>query len=558
MLRYASLLTVLLIAACGPSDRLDVILEGGWVVDGSGNPGYRADVGVRGDRIIVIGSLGNVDARRRIDVTDLIVAPGFIDMLGWSEIRVLADGRAASKITQGITTEVTGEGTSVAPQTQATIAEDAEYHASLGVTIDWLDLDGYFEHFERSGSTINLATFVGATQVRRIVLGDEDRAPSPEELQRMTALVESAMMQGALGISTSLVYAPAFYASTDELIALARTARQYGGVYATHVRNEGAAMDDALDEALTVAREAHIPVEIWHIKRAGRENWGDMGRMLARIDSARAAGIDITADLYPYQAGAAPLSASIPQWAHEGGSDSLIARLGNLAMRASMRAEITGPSAGIQNFYRDAGGGAGVLASGIFADSLKYLEGKSIQQIAAIWGVDPEEALFDLLIKDDANTGAIYFMMQESDVREAIQAPWTSFCTDFGAVGPDGVLSRDKVHPRVYGSFPRILGRYVREHRLISLEEAVRKMTSLPAQRVGLLERGILRPGMAADIAVFDAQTIIDRATFEDPHQLSEGMLYVLVNGQLAVDDGQITDARPGRGLRGPGWIADR
>jgi len=556
MLRRVGLLAALSIAACVPGDRLDIILEGGWVVDGSGNPAYRADVGVRGDRIVLIGNLGDTDAKRRIDVAGLTVAPGFIDMLGWSEIRILADGRAASKITQGITTEITGEGTSVAPQTSSTIAEDAEYHESLGVTIDWLDLDGYFNTFERSGSTINLATFVGATQVRMIVLGNEDRDPGPDELQRMTALVDTAMMQGALGISSSLVYAPAFYASTGELVALARAARRHGGIYATHLRNEGIAMDEALDEAFSIARDADTPVEIWHIKRAGRENWGDMGRMLARIDSARAAGIDVTADLYPYQAGAAPLSASIPQWAHEGGSNSLIARLSDPATRTAIRTEITGPSMGIQNFYRDAGGGGGVLASGILADSLKDLEGKSIQQIAAIWGVDPVDALFDLLIKDEANTGAIYFMMQESDVREAVQAPWTSFCTDFGAVGPDGVLSHDKVHPRVYGSFPRILGRYVREHRLISLEDAVRKMTSLPAQRVGLLDRGILRPGMAADIAVFDARTIIDRATFEDPHQLSEGMLFVLVNGEVVVDGGEITDARPGRGLRGPGWIS--
>lgn len=556
MLRRVGLLAALSIAACFPGDRLDIILEGGWVVDGAGNPAYRADVGVRGDRIVIIGNLGNTDAKRRIDVADLTVAPGFIDMLGWSEIRILADGRAASKITQGITTEITGEGTSVAPQTSATIAQDAEYYESLGVTVDWLDLDGYFRQFERSGSAINLATFVGATQVRAIVLGNEDRAPGPDELQRMTALVDTAMIQGALGVSSSLVYAPAFYASTEELVALARVARRHGGIYATHLRNEGVAMDEALDEAFSIARDANTPVEIWHIKRAGSENWGDMGRMLARIDSARAAGIDVTADLYPYQAGAAPLSASIPQWAHEGGSDSLLARLSDPATRTAIRAEITGPSLGIQNFYRDAGGGGGVLASGILADSLKDLEGKSIQQIAAIWGVDPEDALFDLLIKDEANTGAIYFMMRESDVREAIQAPWTSFCTDFGAVGPDGVLSHDKVHPRVYGSFPRILGRYVREHRLISLEDAVRKMTSLPAQRVGLLDRGILRPGMAADIAVFDARTIIDRATFEDPHQLSEGMLYVLVNGELVLDGGEITDARPGKGLRGPGWIS--
>ena len=556
MLKRLILILVLTGMACGPSDRLDIILENGWVVDGTGNPRFRADVGVRGDRVAAIGHLADVPARRRVDVSGLVVAPGFIDMLGWSDIKLLADGRAVSKITQGITTEITGEGTSVAPHSTATIEEDADYYARLGVVVDWRDLDGYFARFERSSSAINLASFVGATQVRKVVLGDADRAPTPDELAQMVALVDSAMLQGALGVSTSLVYAPAFYASTDELVGLAQAAQRHGGVYATHLRNEGAGMDAALDEALAIAEAANIPVEIWHLKRAGEENWGDMTRMLARLDSARAVGIDITADLYPYQAGAASLGASIPQWAHEGGTDSLITRLRDPAARDRIRVEITGPSMGIQNFYRDAGGANGVLVAGVFVDSLEYLEGKSIRQVASIWGVSPEDALFDLLIKDAANTGAIYFMMQESDVREAIRAPWTSFCTDYGAVAPDGILSTDQVHPRVYGSFPRVLGRYVREHKLLTLELAVRKMTSLAAQRVGLFDRGLLRPGLAADIVVFDAERIIDRATFEDPHRVSDGMRYVLVNGVLVVDDAQVTAARPGRALRGPGWTS--
>ncbi len=554
MLKHIALLLVCAGAACAPSDRLDVVLENGWVVDGTGNPRFRADIGVKDDRITAIGRLTDTPARRRVDVSGLAVAPGFIDMLGWSDIKLLADGRGVSKITQGITTEITGEGTSVAPQSDATIEEDADYYERLGVVVDWRDFDGYFARFERSGSAINLASFVGATQVRKLVLGDADRAPNSDELSQMAALVDSAMRQGALGVSTSLVYAPAFYASTDELVALAKAAGRHGGLYATHLRNEGAGMDAALDEALAIARAADIPVEIWHLKRAGEESWGDMPRMLARLDSARAAGVDITADLYPYQAGAASLGASIPQWVHEGGTDSLLARLRDPAHRDRIRAEITGPSAGVQNFYRDAGGANGVLVSGVFVDSLEYLEGKSIRQVAGIWGMSPEDALFDLLIKDAANTSAIYFMMQESDVRDAIRALWTSFCTDYGAVAPDGILSTDQVHPRVYGSFPRVLGRYVREHRLLSLELAIRKMTSLPAQRVGLFDRGLLRPGLAADIVVFDPASIIDRATFEDPHRVSEGVRYVLVNGIMVVDDAQVTDARPGRGLRGPGW----
>jgi dihydroorotase/N-acyl-D-amino-acid deacylase len=551
-------LTVVALSACAPGDRLDVVLESGWIVDGTGNPRYRADIGIRGDRIVAIGHLAERSSRRRIDVSGLIVAPGFIDMLGWSDIKLLVDGRAASKITQGITTEITGEGTSVAPQTEATIAEDAEYYASLGVTVDWRDLDGYFQRLEDTGSAINIATFVGATQIRKIVLGNEDRAPSQDEMARMVTLVDSAMRQGALGLSTSLVYAPAFYATTAELVALARAASRYGGIYATHLRNEGAGLDAALDEALAIARTADIPVEIWHLKRAGRESWGDMVRVLARIDSARASGIDVTADVYPYQASATGLAASIPQWAHEGGTAAMVGRLRDPAARRRIRADMLNPSPGTESFFRGAGGAAGVLVAGVLADSLKYLEGTTVMQIAALWGTDPIDALFDVVIKDNGNTGAIYFSMSEDDVRAAVGTWWTSFCTDYGAVAPDGILSRDKVHPRVYGSFPRILGRYVREYRLLRLEEAVRKMTSLPAQRVGLRDRGVLRPQMAADITVFDERTIIDHATFEEPHQLSEGVRYVLVNGEVVLEDGQLTAARPGRGLRGPGWIGPR
>jgi dihydroorotase/N-acyl-D-amino-acid deacylase len=543
----------LVLAACG-GDRFDVLIENGWVVDGAGNARYRADVGVVDGRIAAIGQLSDASARSRIDASGLIVAPGFIDMLGWSELKLLADGRALSKISQGITTEVTGEGTSVAPQTPETIAEDAEYHASLGVTVDWTDLDGYFRRLEASGSTLNVATFVGATQIRKIVLGNEDRAPTEWELQRMAALVDSAMMRGALGISSSLVYAPAFYATTAELVALARAAARHGGIYATHLRNEGAGFDEAFEEAVRIASAAEIPVEIWHLKRAGDDNWGDMARVLQRIDSARAAGLDITADVYPYQASATGLAASIPQWAHEGGTDSLIARLRDPTARARVRAELTRGTGSAESFYRGAGGARGVLVAGVLADSLEYLEGKTVASIAALWGMDPIDALFDLVIKDRANTGAIYFSMSEVDVRAAIAYPWTSFCTDFGAVAPDGILSQDQVHPRVYGSFARILGRYVREHGLLHLEEAIRKMTSLPAQRVGLLDRGLLRPGMAADVVVFDPDSIIDVATFEDPHQLSRGVQYVVVNGEIVLSDGEITPARPGRGLRGPGW----
>jgi dihydroorotase/N-acyl-D-amino-acid deacylase len=549
-----ALIAAAALAACLPGDRYDVVIRNGWIIDGTGNPRFLGDVAVKNGRVAAIGRLGDVRAERTVDAAGLVVSPGFIDMLGWSDFKVLADGRAASKVTQGITTEVTGEGASVAPQTDATIAEDAEYHASLGIAVDWRDLDGYFQRLEESGSAINVASFVGATQVRMVVLGNDDREPTAEELQHMVALVDSAMMQGALGVSTSLVYAPAFYASTEELIALAQAASEHGGVYATHLRDEGLRIDPAIEEALAVGRAANIPVEIWHLKRAGSPNWGDMQRVLAKLDSARAAGIDVTANLYPYVASATSLDASIPQWAHEGGDSVMIERLRDPVERARIRADMLTPAGDAESFYRGAGGAAGVMVAGVLADSLRYLEGRTLAHIAAEWGVDPVDALFDIVVRDNGNTGAIYFSMTESDVRDAVSHWWTSFCTDFGAVATDGILSEDRVHPRVYGSFPRILGRYVRQYGLLSLESAIRKMTSLPAQRVGLTDRGILRPGMAADVVVFDPNTIIDRATFEEPHQYSEGIRYVLVNGELVLDDGRITDRRPGRGLRGPGW----
>jgi N-acyl-D-amino-acid deacylase len=552
--RLVVVLALLGAACAGGPPEYDVVLRHGWIVDGTGNPRYRGDVAITGDRVTAVGRVIPGRGRREIDATALVVAPGFIDMLGWSDVRLLADGRAVSKITQGITTEITGEGTSVGPQTDATFAEDSAYRASIGVTAAWRDLDGYFRALEQAGSTINVASFVGATQVRKVVLGDEDRAPTPAELARMVALVDTSMQQGAVGLSTALVYAPAFYASTDELVALARAAAARGGIYATHLRDEGRRIDDALDEAFRIGAVAGLPVEIWHLKRAGRDSWGDMGRILARIDSARASGLEVAANVYPYHASATSLDASIPQWAHAGGVAAMIARLRDPADRARIRADMEHPPGGGESFLRGAGGADGVLVSSVLADSLKYLEGRTLADIAAARGRDPIETLFDIVAADGANTGAIYFSMSEDDVRTAAAQWWVSFCTDYGAVAPDGPLSTSSVHPRVYGSFTRVLGRYVREAGLLPLEAAIRKMTSLPAEGVGLTDRGVLAPGFAADVTVFDPVTVIDRATFERPHQVSAGVRYVFVNGVAVVDDGQVTAARPGRGLRGPGW----
>lgn len=555
-------LALALLAGCGTVVRdgataggpYDVLLRGGWIVDGTGNPAYRGDVAVAGDRIAAIGWLPRAEARETLDVSGLVVAPGFIDMLGQSETEVLIDNRVLSKVTQGVTTEVTGEGGSVAPLTDALVALDSAYLRRYRLDVDWRDLDGYFHRLERTGSAVNLATFVGATQVRRVVIGDVNRPATADELARMAALVDTAMRQGALGLSSSLIYAPAIYASTAELVALARAARRHGGVYATHLRNEGERIDDALDEAFRIAREAEIPVEIWHLKVAGRANWGRMPHVLARIDSARAAGIDVTADQYSYIASATSLAASIPAWAHDGGRDSLLARLREPATRRAIRDSILRGVARNELMYRGAGGADGILVASVYADSMRHLQGKRVGEIARLRGADPLETLFDLLVADSARTGAIYFSMNETDLQAAMARDWVAVNTDHSGVAPDGPFADIRPHPRSYGSFTRILGRYVREHRLLTLEQAVRKMTSLAAQRVGLQDRGLLRAGSFADITVFDPATVIDRATFADPHQPSVGIVHVLVNGRAVLRDGVMTDARPGRGLRGPGY----
>jgi len=554
------LLFLLFLTACGsgtPAEKgdgpYDLILKGGWIVDGSGNPRYQGDVAIRGDRIAAAGFLGSSVARETLDVSGLVVAPGFIDMLGQSETSVLVDNRVLSKISQGITTEVTGEGGSVAPLTDLLVVDDSAWMKKYGVQEDWRDLNGYFAHLARTGSTVNIATFVGATQVRLAVVGKQDRHATPGELARMVALVDTAMQQGALGVSTALEYAPAIYAPTEEVIALAKAARRRGGVYATHMRNEGGQIDQSLDETFRIAREAAIPAEIWHLKVSGRRNWGRMPHVLARIDSARAAGLDVTADQYPYLAGATSLDASVPAWAHSGGNDSMIARLRDPAIRARLRAELLAPPQITDRFYRATEGPQGVIVFP-FEDSLHYLQGKRLSEIAAQRRRDPIETMFDLIIADHARSGAIYFIMSEADVQAALQHWWVAVNTDASGVAPDGPFGREGTHPRAYGSFTRILGRYVRDEKLMSLEFAVRKMTSLAAQRVGLTDRGLVRPGMFADITIFNPATVIDRATFEKPHQTSVGIEYVLVNGQIVLRTGQMTSARPGRGLRGPGY----
>jgi len=554
------LVFLLLLIGCGsgtPASRsdgpYDLILKGGWIVDGSGNPRYRGDVGIRGDRIAAVGFLGAAGARETLDVSGLVVAPGFIDMMGQSEINVLIDNRVLSKVTQGITTEVTGEGGSVAPLTATLVAADSDAMKKWHYREDWRDLNGYFAQLERQKSALNIATFVGATQVRLAVMGNENRDPTAAELAHMVAIVDTLMEQGALGVWTALEYAPASYSKTDELIALARAASRHGGIYASHMRDEGQHIDDALNEVFRIAKEANIPAEVSHLKLSGRRSWGQMPRVLAKIDSARAAGLDVTADQYPYIRAATSLDASIPTWAESGGWDSLLIRLRDPVTRARLRNEILNPIT--ESFYVAAGGGAGVLITGTFQDSLRYMQGKTVAEIAAARHRDPVETVFDIVLAEQGHrTDAVYAIMDEPDVQAAMKQWWVSVNTDFGGVAPDGPLGTQSAHPRAYGTFPRILGHYSRDLKLFPLEFAVRKMTSLAAQRVGLTDRGLVRPGMFADITVFNPATVLDRATFEQPHQTSVGIEYVLVNGETVLKKGQLTSARPGRGLRGPGY----
>jgi dihydroorotase/N-acyl-D-amino-acid deacylase len=534
----------------------DVVFAGGTVVDGTGSPGRRADVGISGDRIVAIGDLSGRSAQRTIDATGLVIAPGFIDMLGWSQFTILVDNRGVSKVTQGVTTEITGEGWSPAPVNPNTIRDDSAQFAAWNLTVDWRDFDGYFRRLERSGTPFNMASFVGATTVRKYVIGDGDRAPTPEELARMVALVDTAMQQGALGVSTSLIYAPASYAKTPELIALARAAGRHGGVYASHIRSEGDAIRGALEEAFTIGRQAHLPVEIWHLKVSGRANWGRMPGILRLLEAQRRAGRRVGANSYPYTASATGLDATIPNWVKAGGKDSEVVRLRDPAIRARVRREMVGRNGREENMSRAAGGLSGVLVLGVLDPSLRRYQGRRINEIAAAEHKDPYEALFDLIVADKANTGAAYFSMNENDVRRAVATPWLGVGMDFGATAADGPLSAEMPHPRAYGTFPRILGHYVRELHALSLEAAVRKMTGVAAERMGLRERGILREGYFADITVFDPRTVADRATFEHPTQTAAGIRWVMVNGRFTLDEGRLTSERPGKALRGPGWRA--
>jgi len=546
------LLTPVVLFAVDPA--FDIVITNGHIIDGSGSPWYSGDIGIRDGRIHAIGNLAAAARKKTIDAHGKVVAPGFIDMLGQSETTVLVDPRLPSKIYQGITTEITGEGGSAAPLNDAIIQSDRQGYDHYKVNPDWRTFRQYFTRLEKQGIGINMASFVGATQVRRMVLGEADVQPTADQLNQMKALVREAMQDGAVGVSTSLMYAPAPYAKTEELIALASQVSAFGGVYASHIRDEGDHAIEAIDEAARIGREAHIPVEIWHFKASGKNNFGRMPELIARVNKFRAEGIDIEADTYAYTAWANGMSAFIPPWAHDGGDAKLIERLKDPATRARIRKEMETPGSFLNNEWQEMTGPDGVIIASVLNPALRQYQGKRLSEVARMLNKDPMDTLFDLVIDDNAFTEVAVFGMSEPDVTLALQQPWVSVDNDSEGTSPEGILGEDHPHPRAYGTFPRILRKYVREEKKLTLEDAIRKFSALPAQRMRLTDRGVLKQGMWADVVVFDPETVRDLATFDNPKQFSQGMEYVLVNGVAVIEEGKMTGKLPGKVLRGQGF----
>ena len=538
---HLALLVALSLSA--PPERYDVILENGHIVDGTGAPWFRGDVAIRGDRIQAVGDLHGAVAKERIDVHEHVIAPGFIDMLGQSGLNLLVDPRAESKIRQGITTELAGEGRSVAPMSRGLVLEFQLDRRPPRV--DWTDLAGYWKRFRAAKPAINMGTIVGAAQVRALVMGMGDEAPTPMQLLRMQVEVRKQMRQGAFGLGSALEYPPGRYATTEEVIALAQAAAGWGGFYATHIRDEGDGVLEALEEAIRIGQRARIPVNIWHLKVRGKHNFGRMVDVAKRIERARAEGVDIAANVYPYLAGMNDLTADLPGWAVAGGTEAMLERLRNKDQRELIEVEIT-------NGWAEADMPERITVVVCELPEAKSSEGKTLAQLAQAHGVTAAAALVDLVLADKGNTLVTRLYLDEADLRLAMRQPWTSFGTDAAALAVDGPLASEGTHPRAFGTIPRVLGSYARDAQLFSLEEAVRKMTSLPAARLGLVERGVLRPGMAADVVVFDPAAVADTASYENPHQYPLGVELVLVNGQLVLRDGIRTEARPGRPLLHP------
>jgi len=539
--------------AQGPGG-FDVVITNGHIIDGTGSPWYSGDLGIREGKVAAVGNLAGAARKRTIDAAGKVVAPGFIDLLGQSELTILVDPRLPSKIFQGITTEITGEGNSAAPLNDALMELDRPGYEHYHITPDWRSFRQYFARLEKQGMGINLASYVGATQVRRMVLGDDDKQPTPEQLEQMKALVRDAMKDGASGVSSALERIPAPYAKTEELIALAAEGGKFGGIYSTHMRNESDSVLESIDEALRIGREAHVGVEIWHIKVAGKKNWGRMPEVVAKINAARTAGADVTADTYAYTAWFNDFSAFIPPWAHDGGTAKLVERLKDPATRRRIRKDMLTPSKDWDNEWEEIPGPEAIMIGVVENPAMLPLQGKRLSEIAKLWNKDAMDALFDFLI-EDPNAGVAVFGMSQGDVTLALQQPWVAVDNDSSGTSPEGILGQEHPHPRAYGTFPRILRKYVREDQALSLEDAIRKFSALAAQRLRLADRGVLKAGMWADVVIFDPATVRDLATFDNPNQLSVGMDYVLVNGIAVIEQGKMTGALPGKVLRGAGYV---
>jgi N-acyl-D-amino-acid deacylase len=551
-------LAALLLFGCATSapqqgQRYDVVISGGTIYDGSGAAPYRGDVAIEGDRIVYVGADAPGTGEREIDATGLAVAPGFINMLSWANEALIQDGRGQSDIRQGVTLEVMGEGWSMGPYTEEMKRLAVSRQGDIRYPITWTTLGEYLEFLERRGVSHNVASFVGATTVRVHELGEGDVDPDPAQLARMRALVRQAMNEGAMGVGSSLMYAPASFAETDELIALVTEAGRCGGMYISHIRSEGEQIMESIDELIEISRRSGAPAEIYHLKLAGRENWGRYDEVIRRIEAARAQGLRITADMYTYPAGATGLDAAMPLWVQEGGQEAWFERLRDPAVRRRVAAEMRRPGQGWENLFYGAGP-EGMLLAQFRNPALRIYTGKTLAEVARMRGTSPEETAMDLVVEDQSRVGTIYFLMSEENVRRQVQLPWISFGSDAASQAAEGVFLNSHPHPRTYGNFARLLGRYVRDERLVPLQEAVRRMTTLPAGNLGLVERGALRPGYFADLAIFDPANVADRATFERPHQYSVGMRHVFVNGTQVLADGEHTGATPGRVVRGRGW----
>jgi N-acyl-D-amino-acid deacylase len=548
------MLLVLTAYSCSTPTTYDVLIKNGTIADGSGNPTYIGNVGINADTIAAIGDLKNAKGTLEIDASGLVVAPGFINMLSWATESLIADGKSQSDIRQGVTLEVFGEGNSMGPLTAENKKEWQENQGDLKFDIDWNTLDEYLQSLVKRGVSPNVASFIGATTVRVNHIGYEDRAPTDEEMESMKNMVRQAMEDGALGVGSSLIYAPAFYSSTEELIELCKVASEYDGMYISHMRSEGNRLLESMDELIRIADEANIRAEIYHLKMSGKENWSKYDAVVKKIDSARAAGLHITTDMYTYVAGATGLDASMPPWVQEGGYEKWSERLQDPAIRKKVLEAMRTSANDWENLMYAAGTSDNLLLVGFENDSLRHYTGKTLTEVAKIHGKSPEETAMDLVIADGSRVGTVYFLMTEDNVKKQVALPYMSFGSDAGSMAPEGDFLNYSTHPRAYGNFARVLGKYVRDEKVISIEEAVRKLSSLPASNLKIKKRGSLTEGYFADLAIFNPETVQDHATFAEPHQLSTGMVHVFVNGEQVLKDGEHTGATPGKVVRGPGY----